>query len=76
MEGESAGKEHYSKLNYKWLKAPIEGIKDDFFSERYTGTLNGKPYNLGYIHHDAIMEGSELIFEMGPEPNTEWGISK
>ncbi|MBD0779878.1 glycoside hydrolase family 92 protein [Maribacter sp. ANRC-HE7] len=41
-----------------------------------SATLNGKPYNLGYISHDAIIAGSELIFEMGPEPNTTWGISK
>ncbi len=38
-----------------------------------SATLNGKPYTLSYIQHDAIVEGGELIFEMGPEPNTKWG---
>ena len=39
-----------------------------------SATLNGKPYNLSYISHEAIMEGSELVLEMGPEPNKAWGI--
>jgi len=39
LEGKPDGLEHYSKLNYEWLKAPIDGINDDFFSARYTGTL-------------------------------------
>ena len=39
-----------------------------------SATLNGKAYNASYIHHDDIINGSELVFEMGPEPNKEWGI--
>ena len=39
-----------------------------------SATLNGKPYNLSYIHHDAIIEGGKLIFEMGHEPNEHWGL--
>ncbi|MDV7137704.1 GH92 family glycosyl hydrolase [Maribacter sp. TH_r10] len=41
-----------------------------------SATLNGKPYNLCYISHEAILEGSELVFEMGPEPNKAWGTSE
>jgi len=39
LEGEPEGFETYSELNYEWLKSPIKGIKDDFFSAIYTGTL-------------------------------------
>ena len=31
-------------------------------------TLNGKPYNKGYINHTDISDGGELVFQMGPEP--------
>ena len=34
-------------------------------------TLNGKAYTKGYIRHEDIMAGGELILEMGPEP-TIW----
>jgi len=38
-----------------------------------SATLNGKPYNSSKIHHNDIVAGAELIFEMGPEPNKNWG---
>ena len=31
-------------------------------------TLNGKPYNKGYIDHKDISDGGELVFHMGPKP--------
>ncbi len=39
-------------------------------------TLNGEPYNLSYLHHNDLIQGGELIFEMGATPNKNWGISK
>jgi len=39
-----------------------------------SATLNGKAYFNSYLRHDAIMNGSELVFEMGPKPNEQWGI--
>src|SRR5690606_4214120 len=39
-------------------------------------TLNGKPYTKSWFLHDDILNGSELIFEMGPAPNKEWGVKK
>jgi len=41
-----------------------------------SATLNGEPYNLSWLHHDAIMEGGTFVFEMGPTPNKAWGIGK
>ncbi|MCF8368347.1 MAG: GH92 family glycosyl hydrolase [Bacteroidales bacterium] len=35
--------------------------------------LNGKEYTKSYLSHQDIMHGGELIFEMGPEPNKDWG---
>ena len=38
-----------------------------------SATLNGKKYTSSYLRHDDIMKGSELVFEMGPKPNDQWG---
>ena len=37
-----------------------------------SATLNGQPYTRSYLTHAAIMEGGELAFVMGPEPNPDW----
>lgn len=37
--------------------------------------LNGKEFNRTYITHEEITTGGELQFEMGPEPNKNWGVS-
>ncbi len=36
-------------------------------------TLNGKPYSKSYIKHSDIMQGGALVFEMGPQPNKQFG---
>ncbi len=36
-------------------------------------TLNGKPVSKTWIDHSEIVEGGNLVFEMGPEPNKQWG---
>ncbi len=36
--------------------------------------LNGKPMNKPFIHHDEIMKGGKLVFEMGDKANRNWGI--
>lgn len=38
--------------------------------------LNGKTYNKSYILHKDIIDGGELIIEMGNEPSTHWGIAE
>lgn len=38
-----------------------------------SATLNGKKYSNSYLRHEDIMNGSELVFEMGPKPNKHWG---
>jgi len=39
-----------------------------------SATLNGKPFNRSSITHEEIVNGGELVFEMGDKPNTNWGI--
>ena len=35
--------------------------------------LNGSPLNQPWITHSDIVKGGTLIFEMGAEPNKQWG---
>ncbi len=41
-----------------------------------SATLNGKSYGASFLKHEAIMKGGELVFTMGNQPNTEWGVGK
>jgi predicted alpha-1,2-mannosidase len=38
-----------------------------------SATLNGKTYRKSYFSHSDLMAGGELVFEMGPQPNSRWG---
>ncbi len=38
--------------------------------------LNGNDYTKSYLKHDDIMAGGELVFEMGPNPNKNWGTAR
>ncbi len=38
-----------------------------------SATLNGQPYRYSYLLHKDLMKGGELVFQMGPKPNTAWG---
>jgi putative alpha-1,2-mannosidase len=38
-----------------------------------SATLNGRPLSRSWIGHDELAAGGELVFEMGPQPNTSWG---
>ena len=38
--------------------------------------LNGKDYKYSYITHKDIVQGGELIFNMGPKPNKNFGKEK
>lgn len=37
--------------------------------------LNGKEYDKNYFTHQDIIQGGTLEFQMGPNPNTNWGAS-
>ncbi len=38
-----------------------------------SATLNGESFNRTWISHEEITAGGELIFQMGPTPNKNWG---
>lgn len=38
-------------------------------------SLNGKPVVKSFIRHEEIMQGGELVFNMGPQPNKAWGTA-
>jgi putative alpha-1,2-mannosidase len=38
--------------------------------------LNGEDYKFSYITHKDIMQGGEIIFNMGPKPNMNFGLEK
>ena len=41
-----------------------------------SATLNGKPLSRAWLRHSEIVSGGTLEFQMGPEPNKEWGVGK
>ena len=38
-----------------------------------SASLNGKPLDKPWFDHSVIQNGGKLIFQMGPEPNKNWG---
>ena len=48
-----------------------DGLSD---ARPYVGaiTLNGKPLRRGFIRHDEILAGGELVFSMSATPNKTW----
>lgn len=38
-----------------------------------SATLNGESMSKTWLSHKEIVQGGTLIFEMGPEPNLQWG---
>jgi predicted alpha-1,2-mannosidase len=38
-----------------------------------SATLNGQPWNKPWFSHADIANGGKFVFEMGPQPNTNWG---
>lgn len=39
-----------------------------------SASINGKPLNRPWFTHQEILNGSTLVFEMGPLPNKAWGV--
>lgn len=58
--------------NGKRFKVIAKGLSQD---NLYVASvnLNGKPLSQSYLHHNDIMAGGELVFEMAATPNKAWG---
>ena len=74
----SIGKPHFSKAtinleNGNKFKIIANHLSDD---NRFiqSASLNGVSFNQSYLSHSSIMEGGELVFEMGNKPNKNWGV--
>lgn len=39
-----------------------------------SATLNGSDYSVSILKHNDIIDGGNLVFEMGPEPHKSWGV--
>ena len=40
-----------------------------------SATLNGKPWNKPWFSQSDIADGARLVFQMGPQPNKDWGAA-
>ena len=74
----SIGKPHFSKAtinleNGNKFKIIANHLSDD---NRYiqSASLNGVSFNQSFLYHDTIMQGGEIVFEMGNKPNKNWGV--
>lgn len=56
----------------KFIIRTVNLSKENIYIQ--SATLNGKPFNRSNITHNEITRGGELVFQMGPEPNKNWGI--
>jgi len=52
------------------IKSQGAGVKNQYIQ---SATLNGSDYQNSFINFTDIMNGGELAFRMGSEPNKEWG---
>jgi predicted alpha-1,2-mannosidase len=41
-----------------------------------SASLNGETFDKSYINHSTIMKGGVLAFEMGNQPNKNWGVDQ
>ena len=67
-------------LDSRFYKGNIFTIKAHNLSDKniyiQSVKLNGKPYEKSWITHRDIVNGGEMVFEMGPSPNKKWGINQ
>ena len=61
--------------NGKDFKIIANNVSEDNFYIQ-SAKLNGKEFNQPQIDYDTIVNGGVLEFEMGAEPNLEWGAGK
>jgi predicted alpha-1,2-mannosidase len=59
--------------NGKSFVVKAEGVSDRNVYIQ-SATLNGKPYSKSYLEHADLINGGELVFHMGAQPNRFWGV--
>jgi predicted alpha-1,2-mannosidase len=64
-------------LDEKYYDAPefiietVNNSKDNKYIQ--SAAINSAPWNKTWFSHDEIKNGSSLVFEMGAQPNKNWG---
>ena len=53
------------------IEAKNQSMENNYIQ---SAMLNGNPLNRSWITHEEIVKGGRLVFELGPEPNEQWGI--
>jgi hypothetical protein len=70
----------FPEISFKLENGKVFVIKAGGVSERniyiQSASLNGRPYTKSFITHSDLMAGGELVFEMGAQPNMEWGTGE
>ena len=64
---------HYAKGKTFTVIAENNNPKNVYIQRAW---LNGKPYNKCWIDHADVAAGGVLELEMGPAPNTHWGVEQ
>jgi predicted alpha-1,2-mannosidase len=54
------------------IEASREHASDPYVEAAW---LNGKPLDRAWISHDELVQGGVLRFQLGPEPNRQWGTA-
>ncbi len=62
--------EKYGRGKSFTIKAKNVSRKNKYIQK---ATLNQKPLNTFWFYADELLEGGELMLEMGPQPNKKWG---
>ncbi len=63
--------ENYYEGNQFVIEAKNTSAENKYIQ---SAMLNGKPLNRFWFYHSELVKGGELVLEMGPEPNEQWGI--
>jgi len=53
------------------VKAKNISVKNFYIQ---SATLNGAKYTASFLKHKDIMNGGEMVFTMGAQPNKKWGV--
>jgi len=65
---------HLDEKYYNAAKFTIQ-VQNNSRENKYIQSLSidGKKTNKSWFDHEVIKNGGEIIFEMGPEPDKNWG---
>lgn len=62
------------RIKLPYGRAFVVRAKDNNTANVYiqSATLNGLPYSRSFLSHEDLMQGGEMMFQMGSRPNADW----